>query len=96
MKFWHKTGATLETIKWEHSIFGLPFALTGATLAAGGFPRLSQLCQIVVCRVTARSAGMSFNSIGSIFVEDVNLSVTRGYEHPPAVARFQSTLVGRV
>jgi 4-hydroxybenzoate polyprenyltransferase len=61
MTFWHKIGATLEMIKWEHSIFALPFALTGATLAAGGFPRLSQLFWIVVCMVTARSAGMSFN-----------------------------------
>jgi 4-hydroxybenzoate polyprenyltransferase len=61
MKFWHKIGATLEMIKWEHSIFALPFALTGATLAAGGFPCLSQLFWIVVCMVTARSAGMSFN-----------------------------------
>ncbi len=31
---WTRTKITLEMIKWEHSIFALPFALTGALLAA--------------------------------------------------------------
>ncbi len=53
--------ATLEMIKWEHSIFALPFALTGAVLAAGGWPRAGQLFWIIVCMVTARSAAMAFN-----------------------------------
>ena len=48
-------------IKWEHSIFALPFALTGAVLAAGGVPGGSKLLWIVVCMVAARTAGMSFN-----------------------------------
>jgi len=48
-------------IKWEHSIFALPFALTGAVLAAGGWPTVSQLGWIVACMVFARSAGMAFN-----------------------------------
>ena len=54
-------GTTLEMIKWEHSIFALPFALTGAMLAAHGWPHLSQLLWIIVCMVTARSAAMAFN-----------------------------------
>ncbi len=54
-------GHTLEMIKWEHSIFALPFALTAAVLAAGGAPRPMQLVWIVVCMVTARSAAMAFN-----------------------------------
>ena len=54
-------GTTLEMIKWEHSIFALPFALTGAMLAAHGWPRPLQLLWIVVCMVTARSAAMAFN-----------------------------------
>jgi len=61
MKLWHKVRTTLEMIKWEHSVFALPFALTGAMLAAGGWPRVSQVFWIVVCMVLARSAGMSFN-----------------------------------
>jgi 4-hydroxybenzoate polyprenyltransferase len=50
-------------IKWEHSIFALPFALTGAVLAAGGWPPLWVLFWIVVCMVAARSAAMSFNRL---------------------------------
>ncbi|HEY5382636.1 MAG TPA: UbiA-like polyprenyltransferase [Acidobacteriaceae bacterium] len=55
------TRITLEMIKWEHSIFALPFALTGAVLAAGGWPPLRVLGWIIVCMVGARSAAMAFN-----------------------------------
>jgi 4-hydroxybenzoate polyprenyltransferase len=48
-------------IKWEHSIFALPFALTGAMLAAGGWPSLRVLVLIVVCMISARTAAMAFN-----------------------------------
>jgi 4-hydroxybenzoate polyprenyltransferase len=61
MSFFRSVGVTLEMIKWEHSIFALPFALTGAMLAAHGLPRPMQLVWIVVCMVTARSAAMAFN-----------------------------------
>ncbi|QHN04361.1 4-hydroxybenzoate octaprenyltransferase [Granulicella sp. WH15] len=54
---------TLEMIKWEHSIFALPFALTGAMLAAGGLPTLPVLGWIIVCMVSARSAAMAFNRL---------------------------------
>ena len=50
-------------IKWEHSIFALPFALTGSVLAAGGWPRIPVLAWIVVCMVSARSAAMAFNRL---------------------------------
>jgi 4-hydroxybenzoate polyprenyltransferase len=60
---WTSTRLTLEMIKWEHSIFALPFALTGAVLAAGGWPRLPVLFWIVVCMVSARSAAMAFNRL---------------------------------
>jgi len=61
MPFFRNIGVTLEMIKWEHSIFALPFALTGAMLAAHGMPRVSTVLWIVVCMVTARSAAMAFN-----------------------------------
>jgi 4-hydroxybenzoate polyprenyltransferase len=48
-------------IKWEHSIFALPFALTGALLAANGLPPWRTLGWILVCMVSARSAAMAFN-----------------------------------
>ena len=50
-------------IKWEHSIFALPFALTGAVLAAQGWPAWGKLGWIVVCMVAARSAAMAFNRL---------------------------------
>src|SRR5579859_1259113 len=56
-----RIGITLEMIKWEHSIFALPFALTGALLAARGIPAWPVLGWIVVCMVSARSAAMAFN-----------------------------------
>jgi 4-hydroxybenzoate polyprenyltransferase len=56
-------GITLEMIKWEHSVFALPFALCGAMLAAGGVPSLRQLLWIILCMVSARSAAMAFNRL---------------------------------
>jgi len=50
-------------IKWEHSIFALPFALAGAMLAAGGLPTWRQLGWILVAMVAARSAAMAFNRL---------------------------------
>ena len=61
MSFFRNIGVTLDMIKWEHSIFALPFALTGAMLAAHGVPRVSTIIWIVICMVTARSAAMAFN-----------------------------------
>jgi 4-hydroxybenzoate polyprenyltransferase len=60
---WASTRLTLEMIKWEHSVFALPFALTGAVLAAGGWPQPRVLLWIVVCMVAARSAAMAFNRL---------------------------------
>ena len=57
------TAVTLEMIKWEHSIFALPFALSGAVLAAGGWPAWDKLGWIVLCMVSARSAAMAFNRL---------------------------------
>ncbi len=56
-----KIQTTLEMIKWEHSIFALPFALTAMLLAAGGLPRGRTVVWIVVAMVAARSAAMAFN-----------------------------------
>ncbi|MBS1835829.1 MAG: UbiA family prenyltransferase [Acidobacteria bacterium] len=66
--FWKRLLLTLEMIKFEHSIFALPFALTGAMLAwredgfaTGGL--LFKLFWIVVAMVSARSAAMTFNRL---------------------------------
>ena len=64
---WKRLRLTLEMIKFEHSIFALPFALTGALLAwressaHAGFS--VKLLWIVVAMVGARSAAMAFNRL---------------------------------
>src|SRR5215831_10827995 len=57
---------TLEMIKFEHSVFALPFALTGALLAfrATGYTHAGmKILWIVVAMVGARSAAMAFNRL---------------------------------
>jgi 4-hydroxybenzoate polyprenyltransferase len=63
---------TLEMIKWEHSVFALPFALCGAMLAAGGFPTWHQLLWIVIAMVGARSAAMAFNRLADASIDAAN------------------------
>lgn len=58
-----KTGVFLEMIKFSHTIFALPFALTGALLAAGGFPAASQTVWIILAMVGARTAAMAMNRL---------------------------------
>jgi 4-hydroxybenzoate polyprenyltransferase len=62
-----RVGTVLEMIKFEHSVFALPFALTGALLAARAtthsWPSLRQILWIVVAMVAARTAAMTINRI---------------------------------
>src|SRR4029077_4933288 len=59
-------------IKWEHSIFALPFALCGAMLAAGGVPAWHQLAWIIVAMISARSAAMAFNRVADAAIDAAN------------------------
>src|SRR5947207_644499 len=61
--FWRKLGTTLSMIKFEHTLFALPFAFLGAIMAANGLPTRGQLLWITVAMVGARSAAMTFNRI---------------------------------
>lgn len=68
MAFWKRLRLTLEMIKFEHSVFALPFALTGALLGAreihlSGWTFAGKLGWIVLAMVGARSAAMAFNRI---------------------------------
>jgi len=63
---------TLEMIKWEHSIFALPFALCSAMLAASGVPGSRQLVWIVVAMISARSAAMAFNRVADAAIDAAN------------------------
>ena len=61
-----QAAALLETIKFQHSVFALPFAMTAALLALRDFPLpgrviAEKLLWIVVAMVAARSAAMAFN-----------------------------------
>lgn len=58
-----KLKTTLEMIKFEHTLFALPFAFLGAILAANGLPTWWQILWITVAMVGARSAAMTFNRI---------------------------------
>jgi len=59
-------------IKWEHSIFALPFALCGAMLAASGLPTAHQLLWIIIAMIAARSAAMAFNRLADAAIDAAN------------------------
>jgi 4-hydroxybenzoate polyprenyltransferase len=91
----HNLRATLEMIKWEHSIFALPFALCGAMLAANGWPAAQQLLWIVVAMVAARSAAMAFNRLADASIDAANprtrtRALPAGTLSPAFVATFVS------
>ena len=57
-----KLATYLSFVRFSHSVFALPFALTGALLAWRDHPfSWAQIGWIVVCMVSARSAAMGFN-----------------------------------
>ena len=75
--FWKRFRLTLEMIKFEHSVFALPFALTGALLAwresrAPGPVFAGKLAWIVVAMVAARSSAMTFNRIVDVETDSRN------------------------
>jgi 4-hydroxybenzoate polyprenyltransferase len=61
--FWQKLKITLAMIKFEHTLFALPFAFLGAILAADGLPTAWQILWITAAMFGARSAAMTFNRI---------------------------------
>src|SRR5215467_15748641 len=86
--------STMEMIKWEHSVFALPFALCGAMLAAGGLPRMAQLAWIVVCMVSARSAAMAFNRLADAQIDAANpRTATRAIPAGTLSMKFVTTFV---
>jgi len=68
----HNLRVTLEMIKWEHSVFVLPFALCGAMLAANGLPSAHALTWIIIAMVSARSAAMAFNRLADASIDAAN------------------------
>jgi 4-hydroxybenzoate polyprenyltransferase len=85
---------TLEMIKWEHSIFALPFALCGAMLAASGLPTLRQFAWIIVAMISARSAAMAFNRVADAAIDAANpRTQTRALPAGALSPAFVSTFV---
>ena len=72
----------LSFVRFSHSVFALPFALTGALLAWRTQPfAWRQVVWIVVCMVAARSAAMGFNRLVDARFDAVNPR-TAGRELP--------------
>src|SRR6266576_2317865 len=81
-------------IKWEHSVFALPFALCGAMLAARGLPTVHQLAWIIVAMVAARSAAMAFNRLADAAIDAANpRTQTRALPTGTLTHGFVSTFV---
>ena len=62
----------LEMIKFEHTLFALPFAFLGMLLAAEGWPSWRTVFWIVVAMVGARSAAMGFNRLADRAIDAAN------------------------
>lgn len=64
--------AFLDLIKFEHTIFALPFAYLGMVLAARGLPTFHQFCWITVAMASARTLAMSFNRFADRHIDARN------------------------
>lgn len=89
----------LRMIKFEHSVFALPFALSGAWLAAGGTPPWRDLGWIVLAAVAARSAAMAFNRLVDRALDAENprtagRELPRGVLSPGFAALFTAVCAG--
>lgn len=81
-------------IKWEHSVFVLPFALSGAMLAARGWPSGHALTWIIVAMVAARSAAMAFNRLADASIDAANpRTQTRALPSGTLTPAFVATFV---
>jgi 4-hydroxybenzoate polyprenyltransferase len=64
--------ATLEMIRFSHTLFALPFALLAAVLAADGLPPAGTLVKILLAMVGARSAAMAHNRLADRHIDAAN------------------------
>ncbi len=72
MSFYSSLKTTLAMIKFEHTIFALPFALLSALLASDGWPGAAKIFWIVVAMAGARSAAMAFNRLADFQIDALN------------------------
>jgi 4-hydroxybenzoate polyprenyltransferase len=97
---WKLVRSLLELVRFSHTVFALPFALTGAALAwkqPPGF-RPGQLAGILLCMVFARSAAMAFNRLADRRFDAANprtagRHLPAGLLSPATVWAFTATCV---
>jgi 4-hydroxybenzoate polyprenyltransferase len=82
----------LRMIKFPHSIFALPFAFTGAVIAAGGAPSLKKIIWITVAMVGARSGAMGLNRIIDRKVDQENPR-TKNRELPRGIINLSEAVL---
>ena len=60
---WRRLSLFLESIKFQHSMFALPFAVLAAFLSASGTPEWNGLLWVLVAMVGMRTFGMAANRL---------------------------------
>src|SRR5512135_2177259 len=87
--------AFLDLIKFEHTIFALPFAYLGMVLAAGGLPTFHQFFWITVAMASARTLAMSFNRLADRHIDARN---PRTAQRPIQTGkiRVQTVVIGSI
>ncbi len=86
MSFIQKTADYLRLIKFSHSVFALPFAFTGALIAAEGIPSLLQIFWITVAMAGGRTGAMGMNRIIDRKIDALNPR-TKNRELPRGVIK---------
>lgn len=82
----------LRMIKFPHSIFALPFAFTGAIMAAGGIPPLGKIFWITLAMVGARSGAMGLNRIIDRKIDQTNPR-TKNRELPAGIVKLSEAIL---
>ncbi len=82
----------LRLIKFSHSVFALPFAFTGALLAAKGIPESRQILWITVAMIGARSGAMGMNRVIDKKIDALNPR-TKNRELPMGVIKTWEALI---
>ena len=72
LNYFKQTKELLDMIKFEHTVFALPFALLGALGAVRGLPPLAKVLWILLAMVGARTAAMTFNRLADAEIDGEN------------------------
>lgn len=82
----------LEMVRFQHTIFALPFAYLGMVLAAGGWPGWHKFIWITVAMATARTFAFAVNRLADRFYDAANPR-TRGRALPQGRISPQAVVV---